>query len=313
MFICRNFFYDGGMGLTVVINTKNVEVTLPATLKSVAFADQLVVVDMASTDQTFKLAQQAQAEIYQFEDVGYVEPARNFAISKATQNWVLVVDADEVVPVTLKKVLHQIMAGHNLELQLPPAQAYWIPRVNTVFGKEMTATGWWPDYQLRFFKRGSVTWTDSIHQPPQVEGTVAHLPAQRELALQHDNYRSVEEFIDRLNRYTTKHQADDEGGDPVQALQKFREELWRRLGHLQAVKDQAHGIALSLLQAQYESARVLKSWQAGKFSDQLNRKALDKELRLWERDARHWRYIVASTDRSPVMKLVWKLRWLLGV
>jgi glycosyltransferase involved in cell wall biosynthesis len=81
--------------LSVVINTKNAAKTLPRTLQSVTFADEIVVVDMQSTDETKTLAAEVTDSIYDYDDVGYVEPARNFAISKASSEWIVIVDVDE--------------------------------------------------------------------------------------------------------------------------------------------------------------------------------------------------------------------------
>src|SRR5690606_14218835 len=126
------------------------------TLKSVRFADEVVIVDMQSTDATLAIAQEVTDRIISVKDVGYVEPARNTALSKATGDWILLVDADEEVPETLRDYLFERME------QPDSAEAYYLPRKNIVFGTWYHYAGWWPDYQLRFFKRGTVTWPTKI-------------------------------------------------------------------------------------------------------------------------------------------------------
>src|SRR5688500_1083795 len=97
--------------LSVVINTKNSERTLKAALDSVQFATEIIVMDMHSKDDTTKIAEKAKAKVFTHPDVGYVEPARNAAIAKATHDWVFILDADEVVPEKLAKVLGEIVSA----------------------------------------------------------------------------------------------------------------------------------------------------------------------------------------------------------
>src|SRR3989344_399647 len=94
------FVYNLNVGrISVVINTLNEEKNLPRALSSVKnFADEVVVVDMKSKDNTQVLARNYGAKVYEHEQSGYVEPARNFAISKATSDWIFILDADEEVP-----------------------------------------------------------------------------------------------------------------------------------------------------------------------------------------------------------------------
>jgi len=137
------------------------------------------------------------AKIVFHQKLDYVEPARNFAISKVVNEWVLVLDPDEEINQNLKTRLIQI-AQHLKQINYVR-----IPRKNIIFGKWMKAAMWWPDFNIRFFKKGAVKWSDKIHKPPQVKGEGLDLEAKEEWAITHHNYQTISQFAERLNRYTT--------------------------------------------------------------------------------------------------------------
>src|SRR3989344_1654842 len=96
--------------ISVVINTLNEEKNLPRALTSVkSFADEVVVVDMYSDDKTQDLARKFGAKVYEHERTNYVEPARNFAISKATGEWILILDADEELQTSLREEILEVV------------------------------------------------------------------------------------------------------------------------------------------------------------------------------------------------------------
>jgi glycosyltransferase involved in cell wall biosynthesis len=121
------------MKISVVINTLNEEKNIERAIKSVEFADEIIVCDMHSDDNTVILAKKLGAKIIFHKRTGFVEPARNFAISKAAGEWILILDADEEVPEGLAKKLKQIMDEESV------ATFVEIPRKNMIFGKWMLA------------------------------------------------------------------------------------------------------------------------------------------------------------------------------
>src|SRR5262245_10992026 len=121
------------MGLSVVINTKNSAETLRRALQSVAFADELIVVEMESTDETLSIAREFNARTFQHQDVGYVEPARNFALDQAKQDWILVLDDDEEVSSGLHQQVESVVNGSVTKAL--KADVYWLPRQNIVFNR----------------------------------------------------------------------------------------------------------------------------------------------------------------------------------
>src|SRR3989344_6147563 len=152
--------------ISVVINTLNEEENLPRAISSVkGLADEIVVVDMHSEDATGDIAKKAGAKVFLHERTGYVEPARNFAISKTTGDWIFILDADEEIPDTLANRLRDISDNmHQIDF-------VEIPRKNIIFGKWMKESMWWPDYHIRFFKKGSVSWNEKIHSKPETKGS----------------------------------------------------------------------------------------------------------------------------------------------
>jgi len=299
------------MNISVVINTKNAEKTLERTLKSVSFADQIVVMDMHSSDKTKHIANKFKADFYLHPDVGYVEPARNKAISKAKHEWVLVVDADEEIPETLQEKLKDLLQGDAT------ADAYYLPRKNIVFNEWYQHAGWWPDYQLRFFKKNSVTWSDQIHKTPKVQGTTDYLAPIEQHAIIHHNYQSIEQFISRLNNYTS-HEVEARSKSSnfntgqihsATIIDSFTNELMSRLFRHNGIDGGLHGVSLSWLQAMYEMIVTLKQWQADNFTTTKN----DQEesitsIRKLQSDLSHWIADWKIHHTSGFEKVVWILR-----
>lgn len=184
--------------ISVVITAVNGEEKyLGSCLASVrGFVDEIVVVDMSSGKEIEKIAKKYKAKIFSHELVNYVEPVRNFGISKAKGKWILILDPDEEISGSLEDKLGEIVEDNT-------ADYVRLPRKNIVFKKVLRHSRWWPDYNIRFFKKGFVSWDEIIHSVPMTEGRGMDLEAKDELAIIHNHYETVEQFIERMNRYTT--------------------------------------------------------------------------------------------------------------
>ncbi len=276
--------------ISVVINTLNEEQNLPRVLASVrGLADEIIVVDMQSDDGTVKIAKEAGARVYEHKKTGYVEPARNFAISKATGEWILILDADEELNQELRDRIREIVNS-----QAGGADYYRIARKNIIFGKWIEHSGWWPDYNIRLFKKGKVTWNEIIHSVPTTTGEGKDLPAEEQFAIIHNNYPDLNSYLERMNRYTSIQlkllQQDGKyhfvWRDLI--LQPAKEFVSRYFAG-EGYKDGAHGLALSLLQAFSELILYLKAWQSEKFQPQAITidesmpllKKITKEINWW--------------------------------
>ncbi|MBL7078630.1 glycosyltransferase family 2 protein, partial [Candidatus Shapirobacteria bacterium] len=185
------------LSISVVVNTLNEEKNLSRCLSSVEkLADEIVVVDMYSDDQTREIARKFGARVFLHEKLNYVEPARNFAIEKARGKWIFILDADEKITSSLAKKLKEIAWADKGEIDY-----VLIPRKNIIFGKWIQNSRWWPDYLPRFFKKGKIDWPAQIHQQPELKGNILTLPDVEKFAITHYNYDSLDQYLSRAQRY----------------------------------------------------------------------------------------------------------------
>ena len=290
--------------ISIVINTLNEEKNLPQAISSVRrIADEIVVVDMYSDDGTAAVARKMGAKVFEHKRTGYVEPARNFAIEKATGDWILILDADEEIPESLAAKLKNIADSDNA------LDYYAIPRKNYCFGKWMRYSRSWPDYNIRFFKKGNVAWGDEIHSVPVTQGKGGDLEATSENAITHYNYTSVEQFVDRLNRYTT-HQVSVIGKTGYKfywpdLLHKPLSEFVSRYFYGMGYKDGVHGLALSLLQAFSELVLYLKIWQTEKFEKkELSLKRVSHELKKSQKEMNYWLATAFLKEKDSLLQRI---------
>jgi glycosyltransferase involved in cell wall biosynthesis len=244
--------------ISVVINTFNAEKWLDYALRSVeSWAGEIVVVDMHSEDRTQEIARAHGARLLLHERIGYVEPARAFAVALATHEWVLILDADEMVPEPLSRRLCEISTQGVVD-------AVSLPRLNYILGAPVMHTGWGPDQDRhwRFFRRGSIELPERIHGAmlPRAGTRTLRLPATEDLALVHFNYVDVEDFMSRLNRYTSieaagaRRRGAAQGAVPASA----REFLTRWIRH-GGWRDGWRGFYLTLMMMSYRVVAAAKS------------------------------------------------------
>lgn len=182
------------MPISVVINTYNASKHLAEVLEAVKGFDEVLVCDMESTDNTLEIAEEFGCKVVTFPKGNHkiVEPARMFAIQSAKNEWVLVVDADELVTPELKECLYKITE------QKASSAGYYIHRQNRFFGTYFR--DWSHDYQLRFFKRKDTEWPPTIHSVPIVKGEVKRAPVS--CPLLHLADETMTEYLEKMNRYT---------------------------------------------------------------------------------------------------------------
>ncbi len=255
--------------ITVVVNTLNEEENLSRCLRSVSrLADEIVVVDMYSDDNTRKIARKFGAKVFLHERMGYVEPARNFAIQKARGRWILILDADEKISRGLGKRLKEIARDRGVE-----ADYVLIPRKNIIFGKWIQNSRWWPDYLPRFFKKGKLAWPSQIHKQPELKGdNILTLPDNKNFAIVHYNYDSLDQFLARAIKYA-QIQADElvkerkyklSFADLI--LEPTREFISRFFAG-KGYQDGFHGLALAVLQAWSVALIYLKVWEKQRYKE----------------------------------------------
>jgi glycosyltransferase involved in cell wall biosynthesis len=178
--------------LTVIIPAFNEETNIAACMDSVAWADEVFVVDSFSTDKTPEIAAARGARLVQHE---YVNSAtqKNWAIPQATHSWVMIVDADERVTPELRDEILR-------ELESPSADGYDIRRENYFMGKRVRFCGWQSDTCLRLFRRDKSRYQDrQVHADVIVDGAVGKLQGK----LIHETFRSFDQYMKKFDRYTT--------------------------------------------------------------------------------------------------------------
>jgi len=300
--------------ISAVINTRNEDQYLDDCLQSLNFVDEVVVVDMESTDKSREIAYKYTHNVYIHPPAECVELARNFALSKTSGNWILVVDPDETVPKTLAAKLIEI-ADSDL------ADFVRIPRKNIIFNDWIKHSRWWPDYNIRFFKRGSVEWQETIHSVPITYGNGLTLEAEEKFSLHHNHYSSVEQYLKRSLRYSQVQasELEKEGYrfNFTDALSKPLAEFLSRFFAGEGYKDGFHGLVLSLLQAFSVFLVYLRLWQKEQFPKQSDNKFTKNWIKFVQktfREFKFWQYtLLIQNSKSKIGRFFLKIKRKLGI
>jgi len=178
--------------LSAVVIACDEERRLRACLESLAFADEILVVDSGSSDGTVALAESLGAQVVQQEWLGYGRQ-KQFAVEAAAYDWVLCLDADEWVSNTLRRSIETALAG-------PTHKAYRMRRCNRFMGRWLRHGEGYPDWTVRLFHRAHARWSnDPVHEKVLTRGTVGELDGD----LMHESEESLEQYLAKQNRYTT--------------------------------------------------------------------------------------------------------------
>jgi len=179
--------------ISVAIITKDEERNIGDCLESVKWADEIVVVDNGSTDRTLSICQEYGARIFQEEWKGY-SGQKNSAIEKAGNEWVLNLDADERVSPELRQEMQKSLEGNQ------GVNGYWIPRKNFFLGQWIRYCGWYPDLNLRLFRKSRGRFGERVvHERLELAGKALTLTHP----LIHETYQSLSDFFQRMDRYST--------------------------------------------------------------------------------------------------------------
>ncbi|MGB4583281.1 MAG: glycosyltransferase family 2 protein [Rhodoferax sp.] len=179
--------------LSVIIIVKNEEHDIRVCLESVAWADEIIVLDSGSVDNTLSIVKEYTDNIYISTDWQGFGVQKNRALVHASCDWVLSLDADEHV----SDALHQEIEN---AIQSVGPVIYKLPRLSSYCGKFIRHSGWWPDYVTRLFKRGEASFSnDLVHERLVFQGEAAKLTAP----LLHVTYKDLDEVISKINQYST--------------------------------------------------------------------------------------------------------------
>lgn len=247
--------------VTATLITLNEAANIQAALESLSWADEIIVVDSQSTDDTVAIARRFTDKVIVRPWPGY-SAQKNFAAEQASHDWIFSLDADERVTPALAAEIKSLLAAG------PACAGYRVPRVTFHLGRWMRSTDWYPDYQLRFYDRRRAQWAGKhVHESVKAEGRVEDLRGE----LEHYAYRDLAHHFQTMDRYTT-----------LAARQMFEE--GRRAGFFDlmvhppaaflrnyilrgGIRDGVPGLIVSAMNARYVGLKFAKLWELSSQTD----------------------------------------------
>jgi len=248
-------------GISVCIITKNEEDSIKKCISSLNWANEVIVLDSFSTDRTLEIAKRMNARIYRRKFDNFVKQ-KNACISYARHEWILALDADEVITAKLAEIILMKISSQETEYS-----GYYIPRKTFYLNQWIKHSGWYPNYTVRLFKKNSGKFEGpGVHETVKVKGHTCKI----KLPLHHYSYRNIGEHIDKINFYSTliAHEKYSQGKRSsviwaiLKSISKFFLTYFWKLGFL----DGRAGLIISVLGGYYNFQKYIKLWELQKFS-----------------------------------------------
>ena len=250
--------------ISTVIITKNEEKNIARCLGSLIWADEIVVVDAQSSDNTAAICCDPQApwskkiKFIQREWVNFNEQ-RNFAITQPKHDWLLVLDADEQCsPELATKVMSLVKNGSEVK-------GYKVKRIEYFLGKPIEYGIWNPSYQDRFFNRKNVKYVNEIHEYPVFQDSKSKFEIRIHEPIYHSPQFDPEKFLSKMNQYTSIEARDRyNAGQRTNVFRlffAFPAMFLKNYFYYKAYKDGMHGFAISLLEGVSRVVRHVKIWR----------------------------------------------------
>jgi glycosyltransferase involved in cell wall biosynthesis len=242
--------------LTVTVITRNEAANIEGALESVRWADEIVVVDSHSVDETVAIAKKYNARIVIHDWAGY-SAQRNYAAEIASNDWILALDADERVPPELAVEIQRIVREGSV------LGGYRMPRISHYLGRWIRGTDWYPDYQLRLYDRRVGRFNGKrVHE--SVELTYGR-PGQLQHDLQHYPYRDISDHVTSIDHYTTlaaeEWFAEGRRTNAIEFAVHPPVAFLRNYVARRGFRDGAAGFLISILNSYYVFLKVLKLWE----------------------------------------------------
>lgn len=243
------------MSLSVIIITRNEAANISDCLRCLDFADEVIVLDYASTDATAEIARSLGAKVQVTPDWPGFGPQKNRVLALAQGDWVLSLDADERVSAELREEILAVIQNQSA------AAAYELPRLSSYCGQFIRHSGWSPDHVLRLFRRGQARFSDDlVHEKVLATGRVERLKTP----LLHLSFPDFESVLDKMNRYSS-------AGAQSMAQRGVQSSLLAALGHgawaffrtyviRRGFLDGQLGLALAISNAEGTYYRYAKRW-----------------------------------------------------
>lgn len=294
------------MKVSVVVSAYNEEKKLEDCLKSVkGVADEIIVIDNTSSDKTNQIAKKYTDKVFVRENNLMLNINKNFGFTKATGEWILNLDADERVTPELEREIESLKDD-------AAANGFLIPRKNILFGKWIRHSIWWPDYQLRLFRKGKGRFEEKhVHELLKLDGE----PEKLESPIEHLNYQTISQYLYKLEHIYTESEVEniikknkkltwkDAIGMPAK---DFMKTYFFQKGYL----DGLHGLVLSLLQSFYMVVVFAKVWERQGFEEaDVKIENIEKEFKILGKEFYYW--ILTEklhSAKSPIKKIIHKVK-----
>ena len=298
----------------VIVITENPPYALKAIQSINPFVNEIIVGAVRTNNQLLSVIKKnPKARIVQLPpDVPYADIVKEDLKKMAKNDYVLFIDPDEIIPPKTWKVI---------ENNINRFDSFHFPRKNIIFGKWIQNSRWWPDYQLRFFKKDTVNWPRQIHPIPKATGKEYKIPSEEQLAITHYNYSNLDEYFEKAIRYAksealvyiqsnTQLQLTD---TVRKALTEFVSRFFANEGY----RDGMHGFVLAILQLFYYCLVQMYYWEYKKYPDEKLEVLVNSVSQFFQTgtvESNHWinkKYLVNPLARFK-MKLINRVIRLFG-
>jgi len=297
------------MPLSTIYSVLNGEKWLQESLSSVKdISDEIIIVDHGSTDKTLEIVKKFNVKVYkQVNDSSKIDLQKNFGFEKAKNDWILSIDSDEEITQELAQEIKELLKSNESTVN-----GYFIPRKNIIFGKWVEHTGWYPDYQLRLFRKGKGRFESKhFHENIKVEGKIDYINAH----IIHHNYEKVSDFFLRNILVYAPNEAEhlqNKGyefsyADSIKfPLKEFLSRFFAREGY----KDGFLGLMLSLGMAFYHFAIFTYLWEKNKFPENNDPlEILAKESKDFKKEYSYWSTTTQiKKEKNPAKKFLQKFK-----
>lgn len=294
------------MKVSVVISAYNEEKKLEDCLKSVKdVASEIIVIDNTSSDKTNQIAKKYTDKVFIHENNVMLNVNKNFGFTKVTGKWILNLDADERVTDELSKEILDL--DENMS-----TNGFLIPRKNILFGKWIRHSIWWPDYQLRLFKKNKGKFEEKhVHELLTLEGDAEKLTAP----IEHLNYQTISQYLYKLEHIYTESEVENiiKSNKKLgwhDALRMPAQDFMKTYFFQQGYKDGLHGLVLSLLQAFYMEVVFAKVWERQGFEEkEISLDEISDEFGALGKETYYW-ILTEKINRgkSPIKKIINKIK-----
>lgn len=271
-------------------------------LKSIEnHVDEILIGDVGMSVKQTSLQSKKIRVINCDESVAYADLIKEDLKNQAKGDYVLYLDPDEIVSETF---------WDTIEKEAPQHDYFLIPRKNIIFGKWIAHSRWWPDYQIRFFKKESVVWPKTIHPKPITSGREYKFAPDVTNAITHYNYDSITHYLEKAQRYA-RSEADEkikrnEVVSFTDTLSASTGEFISRYFAFEGYKDGMHGFVLALFQMFYYFLVYFYYWEMTGYKEENHKKSQLQIVGFFKRlsfEANHWimkKNIISGIDKARI-------------